>query len=260
MKRVVIVSDFHCGHQVGLTPPDFDAVPSSEGQRRQLYKTRRRCWDFYKETIEALKPIDLLIVNGDCVDGKAPRSGGTELITSDRTEQVDMAAQAIKIADASNVVMSYGTPYHTGDLEDWENEVAKQVEALKIGGHDWVDVNGLVFDYKHFVGSSAVPYGRHTAVARDRLWGILWAEHGEYPRGDIIVRSHVHYFDYCGGFGWLGLTTPALQFYGTKFGTRKATGTVDYGLVSFDVESKEKYSWQSHVFKPRLSRQHVITV
>lgn len=260
MKRLVIISDLHSGHQSGLTHPDFDACPSSQGHRRELYKLRRRCWDFYKGKIDALKPIDVLLVNGDVIDGKGGRSGGTELITSDRTEQIDMASEAIKCAEAGTIVMSFGTPYHTGDLEDWEQQVAKNVDARKIGGHDWIDINGLIFDYRHYIGSSSVPYGRHTQIAKERVWNLLWAEHDEYPKSDVIVRSHVHYFRVAIEFGWMGVVTPALQFYGTKYGTRKISGTVDFGLLSFDVNSKDDFSWASHIWKPRRSRHHIIKV
>lgn len=260
MKRVLVINDLHAGHRVGLTHPDFDATPSSPGYNRDLYNIRRRCWRFYAEKVDALKPIHLLIVNGDCIDGKGKKSGGTELITADRTEQITMATEAIKYVEAANIVMSYGTPYHTGKLEDWEKEIAEKVKAIKISGQDWVDVNGLVFDYRHFIGSSQIPHGRYTAIAREKLWNTLWNEHDEYPKADVIIRSHVHYHAYCGGYGWLGMTTPALQFYGTKFGARKVSGTVDFGMVSFDVVDKDNFSWESHIWKPRMSKRHIIQV
>lgn len=260
MKRVVVIADLHSGHQVGLTHPDFDACPSTSGHRRDLYNLRRQCWNFYSENIDALKPIDALIVNGDTIDGKGSRSGGTELITSDRTEQTDMASAAIEHTEAKMIVMSYGTPYHTGDMEDWENQVAKNVGAQKIGGEDWIDVNGLLIGYRHFLGSSSVPYGRATQILKERHWNLLWAENGEYPKSDVTVRSHVHYFKAVYEYGWLGIVTPALQFYGTKYGTRKISGTIDYGFIWLDVESKDNISWGYKIWKPRRSRHHIIKV
>jgi hypothetical protein len=260
-KRVVVISDLHCGHLVGLTPPDFDAI-YPEGPKRALQKIRARCWDFYKTRLDELKPIDALIVNGDAVDGKGKKSGGTEHITVDRTEQVDMAAYAIAYAEADKIVMSYGTPYHTGVDEDWEDEVAKHkwVQALKIGGHDWIDVNGLIIGYRHKVGSSTIPHGRHTQMAKERLWNLLWAERDEYPRSDVIIRSHVHYFNFCGGDGWLAMTTPGLQAYGSKLGVRAMSGTVDFGLVWFDVWSKEKWRWDKALLRFRHVKPVVLKV
>lgn len=262
MKRLLIMSDGHSGQQVGLTHPDFDAIPSSPGPKRDLYNIRRRGWKFFADTVDELRPIDVLLYNGDAIDGKGKRSGGTELLTSDRSEQVSMAVAAIEYVQAKTVVMSYGTPYHTGDLEDWEDEIAKseKVKARKIGGHDWIDVNGLIFDYKHFIPSSSVPYGRQTQLSKEHVWNVLWSEHGEYPKSDVIIRSHVHYFTAVVEHDWMGVITPALQFKGTKFGSRKMSGVVHYGLVWFDVENGENFTWNYKIWKPRLARRHIIQV
>ena len=259
-KRVVVISDLHCGHVVGLTHPDFNPSYPRGSERFKLAVRRRELYKLYKDTLDELKPIDALIVNGDAIDGKGDRSGGTEVLTTDRDEQVDMAVVAIKEAEADRIFMSYGTGYHTGKEEDWEDLVAKEVKAEKVGSHDWIDVNGLVIDYRHHVGRSSIPHGRHTAPARERLWNLLQAEWGEFPKSDVIIRSHVHYFTYCGGFRWLALTTPALQGMGSKYGERQMSNTVDFGLVYFDIKSKEEYSWDQRIVKFRRSRQHIITV
>jgi hypothetical protein len=243
-KRILLLSDLHCGHEVGLTHPGFDSE-RPRVKRSQLYKVRRYQWDWFKETVNGLGRIDAVIVNGDAIDGKGEKSGGTEQLTTDRDEQVEMAVAAIKIVPCKKIYMSYGTAYHTGAQEDWEDDIAKEVDALKIGGEDTLQVNGLNINYRHFVSRSSIPHGRHTAIAKEKLWNGLWAERGEYPKADVIVRSHVHYHTYAGGQGWLALTTPALQGYGSKFGGRIVTGIVDYGMIIFDVYSKEDYSWEA---------------
>jgi len=248
-KRVVILSDLHCGHVVGLTPPSWHDTPdsSADPSRIKLADFRKRSFSIYYNTIKRLKPIDILLVNADCIDGRGEISGQTELITPDRDHQCDMAAEIIKCAGAKKIVMTYGTPYHTGKIEDYENQIAREVKAEKIGGHEWVDVNGLVFDLKHKVGSSGIPHGRMTAIAKEYLWNTLWSEREESPKSNIIVRSHVHYHNYCGGSDWLALTTPALQGPGSKYGTRQCSGTVDFGLIHFDVNPSGSYEWQSHI-------------
>lgn len=261
MKRLVIASDFHCGHVVGLTHPDFDAIPSRNAKMKwKLYHHRRECWEWVSAMAEALQPIDALLVNGDLVDGKGVRSGSTEQLATDRTEQVEMAVAATELFKADKVLISYGTPYHTGSLEDWENEVARQVSAVKIGGHDVADVNGLLVDYRHHVGRSSVPHGRFTAVARERLWGLLWSERGEFPKADVIVRSHVHYFVHCGEADWLAIITPALQGYGSKYGVRQCVGTVDFGLVWLDVENRDSWTWDYAIKRFVRQRHQVVSI
>jgi len=247
-KRVLVISDFHSGHVLGLTHPGYDFTTGHKTQTAH-YQVRRTIWSWYKERVMKLKP-DIVICNGDCIDGKGDKSGGTELLTLDRDEQCEMAIAALQaIPRRPKLFMSYGTGYHTGNNEDWEDIVAREMEAEKIGAEDTIDVNGLLINYRHHVGRSGIPHGRHTAVAKEKLWNAIWAERGEYPKADVIIRSHVHYYNYAGGPNWLGLTTPALQGYGSKYGARRVTGTVDVGMVHFDIWSKDKWEWKSHILR-----------
>lgn len=245
-KRVVLCGDYHCGHVAGLTPPDWHGVASSRKRYHRFTELQEQCWAWYAATMTRLQPIDVLVVNGDAIDGRGDKSGGLEQITMDRDEQSLMAKECIAVAKPGRVVMTYGTGYHTGNQEDYEAKIAADVGA-SIGSHEWMDVNGLVFDLKHHLGSSGIPHGRHTAIARDRMWNILWAERDEQPKSSVFVRSHVHYHQHCGGVGWLAMTLPALQAAATKCGSRRCSGTVDYGLVHFDVDAEGGYEWQSHI-------------
>jgi len=252
MKRTLIISDTHSGHLVGLTHPGWwveeKDIEASRTKRNKYANTQRQCWKFYEDGIKKLGPFDVVLMNGDAIDGKGDRSGGTEQITTDREEQAEMAVAAIRpaLSKKTRLVMTYGTAYHTGKDEDWESLVASDLGAVKIGSHEWVDVEGVIFDMKHHVASSSVPHGRHTAAARERLWNVLWAERQLQPKADVIVRSHVHYYDFCGGANWLGLTTPALQGMGTKYGGRVCSGTVDFGFLVFEC-SKGEYTWTKHI-------------
>ena len=255
MKRVVIISDLHCGHKAGLTHPDWNPIYSTHSPKYRGYRQRSVLWKFYASAAKELQPIDVLIVNGDAVDGKGKKSGGTELLTSDRDEQSDMAIAAIEEMAAGKVFMAYGTPYHTGNSEDFENLVAKGAKA-QIKGRDWLDVNGVVFDYRHWVGRSSIPHGRYTPLAKEKLWSGLEAEHGEYPKSDVILRSHVHYLAYCGGYGWLGVITPSLQG-SSKYGERQVSGTVDFGVVWFDINDRKDWSWHYKILKLRHAQRRV---
>jgi hypothetical protein len=264
-KRIVVVSDMHCGHLVGLTPPDYQQ-PFTKSRNTwcdKVAELERECYNWYEKTIDALKPVDIVIANADLIDGRGERSGSTELITADRYRQTQMALDALKYIEAKNYVMTYGTPYHTGAQEDFEDIICDGLNKLpgvtaKIGSHEWIDVNGCIFDCKHHLGSSQVPHGRFTALARDTLWNNLWSLHDEQPTADVIIRSHVHYHGYCGENDWLALTTPALQAMGTKFGSRKCSGRVNFGLVHFDVDSDGGYTWQPHIANIKRQKAQAI--
>lgn len=239
-KRIVVVADLHCGHRAGLTPPAFQ-----EEHGTRLSTLQAECWQFYATTLRSLQPIDVLVANGDLIDGSGKKSGGTELLTTDRLVQCDMAAECLLAAKASRTVMTFGTAYHTGAEEDFEQIIADKVGAEKIGSHEWLTCNGVVFDVKHHCGSSSVPHARHTAVARERLWNQLWAERSQQPKANVLIRSHVHYHVYSGGTGWVAMTTPALQAASTKYGARRCSGTIDFGLIVFDVEPNGDFKWKA---------------
>lgn len=254
MKRVVIVSDLHCGHRAGITPPGWWYQSDSGNRERDSNASQQRAmWDWFTRKADSLRPVDALFVNGDAIDGKGERSGGTEQLEPDHLKQCDMAVEVLSRFDAAEVVMTYGTPYHVGKDTDYENIVAQRLGGT-IHGHAWPEVNGLVFDLKHKIGGSTVPHGRYTAIARDALWNELWAIRDGQPLADVIVRSHVHYIVWAGSPGKLGVVTPALQGWGSKYGVRQCSGVVDVGFLSFDIASKEEYLWTRHLFAPKFQK------
>lgn len=212
-----------------------------------------------------MKPVDILFVGGDALDGKGERSGGVELRTADRLEQVEMASEFIDYIDAPKTRLVYGTRYHTGREEDFEEVIVgpwggeKRKKHFKdihyddalltkpdmsIQGHGFYNVDGCIVDDKHKIGGSNVPHGRMTALARAQLWNTLWNERLRQPKANIIARHHVHYHVFCGGPGWLAFTVPPLC-WGTTFGIRECEGLVDIGMVYVDVFPNGRWTWDS---------------
>ena len=255
-KRIIVISDLHCGHVAGLTPPEyqFSEVEKSSTKHNKWARLQKETWIKFCNIIEQFKPFDIGFDLGDMIDGKGGKSGGTELISTDRNTQVDMAVACHqKISDVSKKnfkwIGVYGTAYHTSGEggEDWETLVAEKCGFEKIGSHESIDVNGCIFDLKHHVGSSSVPYGRFTAPAKERLWNVLWNERELRPKANVILRGHVHYATFCGEPGWVAMTLPALQSMGTKYGARQCLGIVHWGVTIFDVESDGTFEWQQVV-------------
>lgn len=259
-KNVLVISDTHCGHQVGLTPPDWQYryITNDTTKHNKYAEVQQQCWSFFSKTIKNLPKTDILIINADCIDGRGERSGSTELIEVDRQKQCEMAVECIEYIKADKIIMTYGTPYHVGEVEDWENSIAKDVKAEKIGSHEWLDINGVVFDVKHHLGSSNMPHGRQAPLSRDWLWNSLWAEAGEQPKADVIIRSHVHYYSYVGGSDWLAMSTPALQAMGSKYGGRRCSGMVHFGMVSFNIDPKGRFSWEKHIARIEAQKAQVV--
>jgi len=236
MKRrtYVLTGDAHCGHLAGLTPPQWWI-----GEGSKTGQIQRELWGYFSKWAEQFKGVDGFIHNGDAIDGKGQASGGTELLTTDRRVQGRMAAQAFAMFGAKKYLMTYGTPYHTGKEEDWEQNVADILQCPIHGNHFFSPSgSNVVVHLKHKIGSSTIPHGRHTAVAKDKLWLDIWHEAQNWPKANMIVRSHVHYWNYCGGPGWTAMTLPALCGAASKYGSRQCSGVVDFGIVWFEIDEK----------------------
>jgi hypothetical protein len=208
---------------------------------------QKQLWNWYEKTITALKPIDALLVNGDAIDGKGEKSGGTEQITTDRTKQVEIAETCIRLAEAQKVRLTFGSPYHVGVDEDWEKMVADAVDGL-IGSEDNYDCNGVIFNLRHFESRSIIPHGRFTPLMRTKMWNELLHLHEGYPLANIIIRSHTHYYLHGEDAYGKVFITPSLEMF-TKFGTRKCQGDINVGLLHFDVEEDGEVSWNVHLMK-----------
>lgn len=243
--RVLALSDLHCGHMVGLTPPEWQYHPRAKELQSHL-------WTWFAQKVEELKPIDVLLFTGDATEGKGGRAGGVELIEPDMSTQARMAARCLEEVGANKIVSVHGTPYHEdgGDGTDWGAEVASLIGA-EIRSHAWVDIEGVMFDIKHKVGSSGIPHGRSTALNKEALWNLIWSSTEEAnPKSDVILRGHVHYHQHTGDPNFLAMSLPALQGPGSKYGERQCSGVVHFGITHFDVKNGG-YDWKAQTLKFR---------
>lgn len=265
-KRIILMGDTHCGHVAGLTPPDFQwRMGREDGDERseRIAQAQNAAWSWYTRRARAIGPVYAVFGNGDFIDGQGKKSGGTENVTNDLNKQCNMALQALRVWKTDRYVLTRGTAYHTGTEHDYEDSIAERLDAT-IHDHCWPEVNGLVFDLKHHLGSSATPHGRHTAIAKDRLWNVLWNQDDAQPKARFIVRSHVHYHIHAGGVDangpWVALTLPALQLANTKFGSRRCSGTVNFGFVVVDVDKNGGFQWHAEILQTEHNKARVLSV
>ena len=197
----------------------------------------KECWEFYATTIESIGHVDVVVLNGDAIDGKGTRSGGSELITNDLFQQVKIAKKCIEEISYDKFYMTYGTPYHvSSEGNDFEINLAESLNGV-VKDHLWLDVNGCVFDIKHKIGGSSILASRVGALVKEYQWNNEWYKINGAPKANIFIRSHVHYhMSVCDPSIFLGMTTPALQAADTKFGGRQCSGTVHFGMILFEVE------------------------
>ena len=236
--KLLILADAHCGTMTGLTHPDY----WKDSAKSMFHSFQRDTWKWFESVCKKIKP-DVVVCNGDMIDGQGKASGGTEQLTVDWEEQAEMAAKVVMATGAKKYHIIRGTPYHTGKDGDYENLIRHHAPGC-VGVYDqtYLDANGLVFHFKHKVSGSAIPHGRHTGPQREALWNAFQSERGTSPAADVLIRSHVHYHTYGGDAKRLTITTPCLEG-STKYGSKECTGIVDYGVTWFDIKSKTDWRW-----------------
>jgi len=237
-KRILVMSDGHAGHRAGLTPPKWWGNLTYD----KWADLRSELWTKWAAKIDSLKPIDFLFYVGDAVDGAGTSSGGSELITPDLHDQVEMAVETVRYVDADQIVMVYGTPYHTGIITDFERDIAKEVKAVSISSQEWPQINGVTFDLKHKIANTSIPHGKGAALSKEWLWNLVHKEcDNAQPNVDIFIRGHVHYFFHVEDVNWQGFILPGMQGLGSKYGSRQVSGIVHFGFIWFDIEDRETW-------------------
>jgi len=264
MIRGFLGADFHCGHFAGLTPPEFQIPPNALNPKSiKISNTSQVLWNFYADKLYELGPFDFAIINGDLIDGRGEKSGGTELISPDRTNQQTMAVRVSKEIRAKEYYLTYGTPYHTGTKEDFEGGIAKELPGVNDGiapikGHLFPKIGGVQFDVKHKIGSSSIPHGSLTPLAKEILWNRICARSGEQPIADVLLRAHTHSFDQIDHDGCLAFILPGLQGFGSKYGVRQVSRSVNFGFVTIDIEDGEVIGWKKAILEGKTQRVEII--
>jgi hypothetical protein len=255
--RILSISDLHCGNIAGLTPDKFN--PQSEDNYK-AYCYRRQLYEWVSREVKKLGPIDICVANGDLIDGKGTKSGGVEQIYTSRPKQIEIAIDCLKEIKAKEYHFTYGTGYHSGPEDDWELQIAQEF-STGVDDICTLEPNGLIMKWRHHIGGSQVPSGRATALLRQQEWDLLWSLEGEYKRANVMVFSHVNYFQSITNRYGTIFTHPALQgMGGSQLGARRMGGIVDYGFLVFDVTSKGDWSWEAPLYKQtpmvRNGQQH----
>lgn len=224
-KTIVFVSDTHCGSVFGLTPP---AYYEADDARREM---QEEAWKAYVSIVNKWRNPDVLVCNGDLIEGTQKLQGGAELTNPDRNIQTEMGVKCLSMFHAKKVLMTYGSKYHVGEgAEDFEYNAAHDLGA-EIGGRLYFELEGVVFDCRHKVGLSGIPHGRATSLIKEMMWNLIKESTEAGPKVRVVVRSHVHYHIWIEQGDRVMFTTPALQLSRGRYGSRECVGETHWGAV-----------------------------
>lgn len=247
----VMLGDTHCGHLVGMTHRKYqlEEVPDESEEHKELRLMQRGCYDWAKGTMAKLGKLDVALLMGDLIDGPGRKSGGVEQISTNCLTQCKMFEAfwddcVKRYSPDIKAVGVRGTGYHTGDAEDYEDVIAEKIGA-DFKDEQFITIGGVKFNLKHHVGSSAVPQARYGALGREQAWAALKAQFGHIEAmPQVLVRAHAHYHVVVSDPESTAMILPALQSPATRYGRRRCSGIVHFGLVYFEINNGV-FSWKS---------------
>lgn len=255
MKSLVVLSDVHVGSREAVSPLTFERT---DGGTYSANDKQRALFAHWSAVVKAWKNPDILVLNGEPVDGQQPKDKGVGAWTTDWNDQINAAVQLVKMFGAKKIYVTRGSNYHVElggvSIEEIFGERVGATRNPKGDGNFifnelFLDVEDTKFHFAHHVSGSLSGWMyRSTPPAKEMMLAQLNQSH-KWPF-DVLVRSHNHYYWFVGSSSKLALLTPAWQLQ-TWFAMRKTSaGSIpDIGAVRFEVEGAQ-YNWAPMLMKP----------
>jgi len=200
----VVVSDLHCGCQLGLCPAN--GIRLDEGGMYKPNRIQRLVWgywiNFWKSWVPKVtkrKPYGV-IVNGDVVDGSHHSS--THQITHNIADQAQIAYEILApiVEKSKGLYMIRGTEAHVGQSGENEERLARRLGAIpnedgQYARYElWKKIGGGLAHILHHIGTTGSQAYETTAVGKELIEEYAEAGRWRLDPPDIVVRSHRHRF------------------------------------------------------------------
>lgn len=196
---IVVIGDTHFGSSVGLAPRKVTLDDGHVVNIKGYSKFILDCWEDFWEWVDKLlagAPF-ILVHNGDVVDNQHHQT--LQVLSGNTCTQKDIALEMMKpiVAKAKAYYQIRGTPAHTGEQAQLEEDIARSLKAVKEGKNAsryvlWVRMGNQIIHFAHHIPTS----GSHAYKSSPamRLMAQAFADAGEWglKPPNIMIRSHVH--------------------------------------------------------------------
>jgi hypothetical protein len=201
--NLIVVSDMHCGCQLGLCPISGARLDEGgrylpNGVQKKIAAYWREFWSRWVPRIIGSEPFSV-VVNGDALDGV--HHNATTQISQNLSDQAALAyellAPVVEKAKQGFFVIR-GTEAHGGKSGVEEEKLARKLGAIpnehgQYARYElWKRVGGGLVHLLHHIGTTGSSAYEATAVHKELVESFTEAGRwGERPP-DMIVRSHRH--------------------------------------------------------------------
>jgi hypothetical protein len=238
MKRVLVVSDLHVGSPFALCLPevtdeDYHMTYTANAIQNHFFDK----WNVMRQKVGH---VDMLIVNGDLIEGENRKENGTGVISTNIHAQAFIAATLINMIDADTVYITNGSKYHTGQTSG-DQIVCQMIDGVWLGDHQFLKIEDLIMHVRHKIGYSSTPYSRCTGQRKEAM---IMKSQG--TNVDIYLRSHTHKFNFSGDSNDITINTPCWKGL-DHFMNQGSQEMPDNGYVLFEIDGSN-YKWDYNIF------------
>jgi hypothetical protein len=247
-KTMLAIGDLHIGSEGAIMPEEVNSDDCSPGRNHRYFPNQIQK-DIYKKWEEMVQDVprpDILLLNGDLVDGKNYKENGMGSWTTDSLLQARVLADLVKMIKPRQILATSGSPYHTDRNPNVDKIAVEMCGGTFKGGYANININGkrIYAQHKVSVSKSSWQY-RTTPLGRALVLAALnEKEMGHY---DIVLKSHAHYFCYAGFSNSLGMILPSWKAYDAFLDTNIEFPNPSLGYVRFDFSGGD-FSFAHNIF------------
>lgn len=243
-KKILVVSDLHVGGNVGLCPDEVYFEKHDE-DRKSIYianKIQNFLFKQWENMIDEAGNIDILLCNGDLVDGKNKHSHGLEMWTTDVDVQTDVSSDLLSMVKHKKAYGTHGSGYHVESNISLDKLAMKNTTKLDFKDDIAIIVDKIRIHAAHFIGNN-VQY-KSTPIAREMLMGEL--NKLDYGKINIYLRSHIHSYIAVDSEIGTGIVTPGFKGRDAFVSQRSLGYNPSIGYILIEINGSD-YSWTKSV-------------
>lgn len=239
MLKILAIGDLHLGSNSAIMLPEF-VIPSS-GMKMYANPLQMFYFERFCKMLELVGDVDILILNGDLVEGPNKRNNGLGVWSTDIHDQACAASQLIDMIRCKKIYVSQGSTYHTGNPTG-DKIVCDLIKGDWVGDWQFIEINNtLTIHLRHHGDFSSTPYSRCTSQRKEAL-----IARSQDTNVDIYIRSHTHHFNYSGDAYDLSISVPCWKGIDAFIG-KNSVEKPDNGYVMIYVDGPD-YTWDYNLF------------
>lgn len=242
-KKVLFLGDLHGGSNVGMSTDEMYNEDGNLIHQNSVQKAISK--QFYK-MIDDVGRVDLLVLNGDMVEGVNYAEDGVGNWTNDMDIQVANISDVIKDIKFRRCVGTTGSRYHTGSNPTNDKRVVERV-----GGTYMKEISNTINGVRIYATHKAMCHKNKQTRPSAITMSMVASEINsmDFGKCDIIVHNHTHQYaavDLGKCIGFLGPCYKGRDDFAIK-SVSPLSFNPSIGYILVDIDTDGTFSWYKDI-------------